>query len=118
MTADPAGQELNIGERVDYTRAHLPATQRERYEQELREATERALATGDYGPLGDVVERWWRAARLEDRGGSSWQQQKRLAEEGRWDELFPALAATSTRSLRSCSAEQAPLSDRTEPRIR
>ena len=39
MTADPAGQELNIGERVDYTRAHLPATQRERYEQELREAT-------------------------------------------------------------------------------
>ena len=89
MTADPAGQELNIGERVDYTRAHLPTTQRERYEQELREATERALNTGDYGPLGDVVERWWRAARLEDRGGSSWQGQKRLAEEGRWDELFP-----------------------------
>ena len=86
MTADPTGQELNIGERVTYTRAHLPATQRERYEQELREATERALATGDYGPLGDVVERWWRAARLEDRGGSSWQGQKRLAEEGRWDE--------------------------------
>jgi hypothetical protein len=25
--------------------------------------------------------------RLEDRGGSSWQRQKRLAEEGRWDEL-------------------------------
>jgi hypothetical protein len=89
VTADRAGQELNIGERVDYTRAHLPTTQRERYEQELREATERALATGDYGPLGDVVERWWRAARLEDRGASSWQGQKRLAEEGRWDELFP-----------------------------
>ena len=33
--------------------------------------------------------RWWRAARLEDHGGSSWQRQKRLAEEGRWDELFP-----------------------------
>jgi len=89
VTADRAGQELNIGERVDYTRAHLPTTQRERYEQELREATERALATGDYGPLGDVAERWWRAARLEDRGASSWQGQKRLAEEGRWDELFP-----------------------------
>ena len=70
MTADPAGQELTIGERVDYTRAHLPATQRERYEQELRESTEQALDTGDYGPLGDAVERWWRAARLEDRGGS------------------------------------------------
>jgi Family of unknown function (DUF6247) len=89
VTAEPTGQELNIGERVDYTRAHLPATQRERYEQELREATERALATGDYSPLGNVVERWWRAARLEDYGGSSWQRQKRLAEKGRWDELFP-----------------------------
>jgi hypothetical protein len=65
------------------------ATQRERYEQELREATEQALATSDYGPLGNVVERWWRAARLEDRGGESWQRQQRLVEEGRWDELFP-----------------------------
>jgi uncharacterized protein (DUF2336 family) len=44
---------------------------------------ERALATGDYGPLGEVVERWWRAARLEDHGGESWQRQKHLAEEGR-----------------------------------
>jgi hypothetical protein len=89
VTADPTGQELSIGERVDYTRAHLPAEQREPYEQALREATERALATGDYGPLGEVVERWWRAARLEDHGGSSWQRQKHLAEKGRWDELFP-----------------------------
>ena len=89
MTADPTGQELNIGERVYYTRAHLPGTQRERYERELREATEQALATSDYGPLGNVVERWWRAAQLEDGGGESWQRQKRLVEEGRWDELFP-----------------------------
>jgi hypothetical protein len=88
VTADPTGQELNIGERVDYTRTHLPTTQRERYEQELREATEQALDTGDYGPLGDVVEQWWRAARLEDHGGASWQRQERLAEQGRWDELF------------------------------
>jgi hypothetical protein len=29
-----------------------------------------------------------RAARLEDHGGSSWQRQKRLAEESRWEELF------------------------------
>jgi hypothetical protein len=27
-----------------------------------------------------VVERWWRAGRLEDRGGSSWQREKRPAE--------------------------------------
>jgi len=89
VTADATGQELNIGERVNYTRAHLPPEQREPYEQALREATERALATGDYGPLGEVVERWWRAARLEDHGGPSWQRQKHLAEEGSWDELFP-----------------------------
>jgi len=62
VTADPTGQELNIGERVNYTRAHLHAALRERYEQELREATERALATSDYGPLGNVVERWWRGS--------------------------------------------------------
>jgi uncharacterized protein DUF6247 len=89
VTTEPTGHEPTIGERVDYTRANLPAEQREAYEQALREATERALATGDYGPLGDVVERWYRAAQLEDHGGESWQRQKRLVQEGRWDELFP-----------------------------
>jgi hypothetical protein len=29
----------------------------------------------DYGLLGDMVERWWRAARLEDHGWPSWQRQ-------------------------------------------
>ena len=89
MTADAAGHQPTSGERVDYAREHLPAEQREPYEHALREATERALATGDYGPLGDVVERWYRAASLEDRGGESWQRQKRLIQEGRWEELFP-----------------------------
>ena len=89
MTADPTRWEPNIGERVDYTRAHLPAELRELYEQALRAATEGALDTGDYGPLGEVVERWWRAARLEDHGGESWLRQKRLVAEGRWDELLP-----------------------------
>jgi hypothetical protein len=28
VTADPTGQEPNIGDWVDYTRVHLPATQR------------------------------------------------------------------------------------------
>jgi hypothetical protein len=89
VTAEPTGHEPSIGERVDYTRAQLPASQRQPYTDELREATEQALATGDYSPLGDVVERWYRAARLEAHGGESWQDQKRLVEEGRWDELFP-----------------------------
>jgi hypothetical protein len=118
VTADPAGQELNIGERVNYTCSHLAAEQRERYEQALREATEGALATGDYGPLSEVVERWWRAARLDDRGGPSWRQQKRLVEEVAGMSCSPALAVTSTRSSGSCFAEQAPLPDPTEPRIR
>ena len=88
MTVEPTGREPTIGGRVAYTRTHLPADWREAYERALREATEQALATGDYGPLDDVVEQWWRAARLEHHGGPSWQRQRRLIEEGRWDELF------------------------------
>jgi Family of unknown function (DUF6247) len=89
VTAEPTGRQPTIGERVDYTRAHLPADERETYERELREATARALDSGDYGPLGDVVESWWRAAHLEHHGGPTWQRQKRLIQQGRWDELFP-----------------------------
>jgi hypothetical protein len=89
VTAGPTGHEPNIGEQVDYTRAHLPAEQREPYEQALRAVTKGAPDTGDYGPLGEVVERWWRVARLEDHGGESWQRQQRLIEEGRWEELLP-----------------------------
>ena len=89
MTAEPTGHEPTLAERVDYTRAHLPADWRQGYETALREATERALDSGDYGPLDDVVEQWWRAARLEHHGGEGWQRQRRLIEQGRWDELFP-----------------------------
>lgn len=89
MTAEPTGRESTISKRVDYTRTHLPADWRGAYEAALREATERALATGDYGPLDDVVEQWWPAARLEHHGGESWQRQRRLIEQGRWEELFP-----------------------------
>lgn len=32
------------------------------------------------------------AARLEDHGGESWQQPRRLVEEGRREELFPGPA--------------------------
>jgi Family of unknown function (DUF6247) len=89
VTAEPTGREPTLDKQVAYTRAHLPAAWREGYEEALREATERALATGDYGPLVDVAEQWWRAARLEHHGGESWQRQRRLIEQGRWDELFP-----------------------------
>jgi Family of unknown function (DUF6247) len=92
VTAEPTGHQPTIGERVDYTRSHLPDDERDLYEGELRAATARALETGDYGPLGDVVEQWWRAAHLEHRGGEAWQRQKRLIQQGRWDELFPGPA--------------------------
>jgi hypothetical protein len=92
VTAEPNGQELTIGERVEYSREHLPSEQRELYEQALHEATERALASGDYGPLGDVVERWYRAAFIEHHGGEDWQRSRRLIEQGRWDDLAPGPA--------------------------
>jgi hypothetical protein len=92
VTADPTGHELTIGERIEYTRDHLRSEQRQLYEHALREATERALISGDYGPLGDVVVQWHRAAFIEHHGGEDWQRTRRLIEEGRWDELAPGPA--------------------------
>jgi hypothetical protein len=89
VTAEPSGRELTLADRIAYTRAHLPDEWREGYEAALREATEKALDSGDYGPLVDVVEQWWRAARLEHHGGEGWQRQKRMIQEGRWEELLP-----------------------------
>jgi hypothetical protein len=92
VTAEPTGHELTIGERVEYAREHLPSEQRELYEQALREATEQALASGDYSLLGDVVEQWYRAAFIEHHGGEDWQRTRRLVDQGRWDELAPSPA--------------------------
>jgi Family of unknown function (DUF6247) len=89
VTAEPTGQVPTIAELVDYTRAHLPADQRDAYEQALRDAGRQVTDAGDVTALSEVVEQWWRAARLEHHGGESWQRQKRLIEQGRWDELFP-----------------------------
>jgi hypothetical protein len=89
VTADPTGHELTIGERIEYTRGHLPSEQREPYENALREATQRALVSGDYGPLGDVVEQWYRAAFIEHHGGEAWERTRRLIEQGHWDDLAP-----------------------------
>src|SRR5215213_10657106 len=116
VTADPAGQELTIGERVDFTRAHLPATQRERYEQQLRQATEQARWTrattarsARRSSDGGGRRGWRTAAGPPGSGRSAWP--RRAA----GTSCSPARAATSMRSSRSCSAEQAPLSDRAEP---
>jgi Family of unknown function (DUF6247) len=88
-TAEPTGHEPTIAERVDYTRTHLPADQRDAYEAALRDAGRQVAEDGDVTALSEVVEQWWVAARLEHHGGEGWQRQKRLLVEGRWDELFP-----------------------------
>jgi hypothetical protein len=46
--------------------------------------------SGDVTALSEVVEQWWWAARLEHRGGEGWQRQRRLIEQGRWNELLAA----------------------------
>jgi hypothetical protein len=89
VTAEPSGHEQTIAERVDYTRAHLPADQLDAYERTLRDAGRQVADAGDVTALSEVVEQWWWAAHLEHNGGEGWQRQKRLIEEGRWDELFP-----------------------------
>ena len=88
MTAEPTDHEPTIAERVDYTRAHLPADQLDAYDQALRAAGRQVADSGDVTALSGVVEQWWWAARLEHHGGEGWRQQRRLIEQGRWDELL------------------------------
>ena len=88
MTAEPTGREPTIAERVDYTRAHLPADQLDAYDRALRAAGRQVADAGDVTALSEVVEQWWWAARPEHHGGEDWQRQKRLIEQGRWDELL------------------------------
>ena len=59
MTAEPSGHEQTIAERVDYTRAHLPADQLDAYDQALREAGRQVADAGDVTALSEVVEQWW-----------------------------------------------------------
>ena len=65
----------------------------------LHEATERALASRDDGPLGDVVEQWYRAAFIEHHGGEDWQRTRQLIEQGRWDELAPSPARNADKVI-------------------
>ena len=88
MTAEPTDHEPTIAERVDYTRAHLPADQLDASDQALRAAGRPGADSGDVTALSEVVEQWWWAARLEHHGGEGWRQQRRLIEQGRWDELL------------------------------
>jgi Family of unknown function (DUF6247) len=88
VTAEPTGREPTIAERVEYTCAHLPADQLDAYEQALRAAGRQVADAGDVTGLSEVIEQWWWAARLEHHGGEGWRRQKRLIEQGRWEELL------------------------------